>query len=294
MKYLTPKTIILLLTLFFAGEIVSQVTPPAPEVEDEEVFMVVEQMPRFPGCEELEKSKSEKEACAQKKMLEYIYGNLKYPAEAREKSIEGQVVIQFVIGKDGSILQPTLIRDVSGGCGEAALEVVKSMNNMPQKWTPGKQRGRAVQVKYTLPVKFKLESNKKTQSSNIEKDKMSASKSFDEEPRFPGCESETDESTRKICSQQELLKFIYSNLEYPDVARKNRIQGTVIIQFMINEDGSLTEINAVRKLEGGCSEAALEVIQKMNNMPNKWIPAKAGGKPVATKYTVPIKFKLAG
>ena len=127
------------------------------EEEEEEIFMIVEQSPRFPGCEDMDGSKEEKEACAQKKMLEYIYGNLKYPAIARENGIEGQVVIQFVVDKDGSINDINLVRNLEGGCGEAALKVVEGMNKLPQKWTPGKQRGRAVKVKYTLPVKFKLE-----------------------------------------------------------------------------------------------------------------------------------------
>lgn len=131
--------------------------PPPPAPEEEEVFMIVEQSPRFPGCEDMSGSKEEKEACAQKKMLEYIYGNLKYPAIARENGIEGQVVIQFVVAKDGSIEDIQLVRDLEGGCGEAAVKVVRGMNSLPQKWTPGKQRGRPVKVKYTLPVKFKLE-----------------------------------------------------------------------------------------------------------------------------------------
>jgi len=131
--------------------------PPPPAPEEEEVFMIVEQSPRFPGCEDISGDKAAKEACATKKMLEYIYGNLKYPAIARENGIEGQVVIQFVVAKDGSIEDINLVRDLEGGCGEAALKVVRGMNSLPQKWTPGKQRGRAVKVKYTLPVKFKLE-----------------------------------------------------------------------------------------------------------------------------------------
>ncbi len=136
-------------------EVVEDVEP--EEEEEEEIFVIVEQAPRFPGCEDMSGSKEEKEACATKKMLEYIYGNLKYPAIARENGIEGQVVIQFVVDKDGSVNDINLVRDLEGGCGEAALKVVKGMNSLPQRWTPGKQRGRAVKVKYTLPVKFKLE-----------------------------------------------------------------------------------------------------------------------------------------
>lgn len=113
-------------------------------------------MPRFPGCEDLGTDK-EKDDCAKKKMLEYIYKNLKYPAIARENGIEGQVVLQFVVDKDGSVTDAKIVRDIGAGCGEAAQLVVEGMNKMSTKWTPGKQRGRPVRVLYTLPVKFKLE-----------------------------------------------------------------------------------------------------------------------------------------
>jgi len=131
------------------------------EEKEEEIFMIVEESPRFPGCEDILGDKADKEACATKKMLEYIYGNLKYPKEARENGTEGQVIIQFVVATDGTLEDITLLRDLADGCGKASLEIVKSMNNLPEKWTPGKQGGRAVKVKYTLPIKFKLEGGKK-------------------------------------------------------------------------------------------------------------------------------------
>lgn len=130
--------------------------PKAREVEVEEIFKVVEQMPRFPGCED-KGTEEEKTACATQKMLEYIYKNLKYPAIARENGVEGGVVLQFVVDKDGTITDTKIARDIGAGCGAAAEAVVLSMNNMGKKWTPGKQRGRPVKVLFTLPVKFKLE-----------------------------------------------------------------------------------------------------------------------------------------
>lgn len=130
--------------------------PPPPEPEVEEIFKVVEQMPRFPGCED-ESSNEEKAACAQKKLLEYIYKNVKYPAIARENGIQGRVVVQFVVEKDGSITDVNVVRDIGAGCGEEADRVVKSMNDMPEKWTPGRQRGKPVRVQFTLPVSFKLQ-----------------------------------------------------------------------------------------------------------------------------------------
>ncbi len=125
--------------------------PPAPKVE--EIFKVVEQMPMFPGCERSGGSNEELQACAQQKMLEYIYGNIKYPAIARENGVEGTAVITFVVEKDGSITDAQIIRDPGAQTGGEALRVVKTF----PKWNPGKQRGKPVRVQFNLPVKFKLE-----------------------------------------------------------------------------------------------------------------------------------------
>ena len=127
------------------------------EEKEEPIFMLVQEGPRFPGCEDMEGSKKEKESCAKERLNKFIYENLKYPVEARKNNIEGENVIQFVVEKDGSISNIDLIRDIGDGCGEESLRIVEEMKNLPEKWTPGKQRGRAVRVKYTLPVKFKLD-----------------------------------------------------------------------------------------------------------------------------------------
>lgn len=126
--------------------------PPPPQPKVEEIFKVVEDMPRFPGCED-ESNKDERKKCAETKMLEYIYKNIKYPAIARENGVEGTVVITFVVEKDGAITDARIARDIGAQCGQEALRVVDEM----PKWIPGKQRGRAVRVQFNLPVKFKLE-----------------------------------------------------------------------------------------------------------------------------------------
>jgi protein TonB len=126
--------------------------PPPPKEEVEEIFKVVEDQPAFPGCEDIT-DKAEKKTCAETKMLQFIYGNIKYPPIARENGVEGTVYIKFVVEKDGSITAPEIVRDIGAGCGDEALRVVKLM----PKWQPGKQRGRAVRVQFNLPVKYKLE-----------------------------------------------------------------------------------------------------------------------------------------
>ncbi len=124
---------------------------------EDPIFKVVEEMPRFPGCEDLDASANEKEECAKKKMLEYIYENIKYPERARKLGIQGITVIQFVVNEDGSISDEKILRDIGGGCGNVSLNVVKSFNEMEKRWTPGKQRGKAVKVQYVLPVRYKLQ-----------------------------------------------------------------------------------------------------------------------------------------
>jgi len=132
--------------------------PPPPEPKVEEIFKVVEEMPRFPApeCENLG-TMQEKKACSDKAMLEFIYKNIKYPAIARENGVEGTVVIQFVVEKDGSIAQAKILRDIGAQCGGEALRVVNLMNEKGLSWVPGKQRGRSVRVQFNLPVKFRLE-----------------------------------------------------------------------------------------------------------------------------------------
>ena len=122
----------------------------------DEVFKVVEQMPRFPGCEENTTDEARKD-CAFKKLLEHVYQNIKYPAEARTDGIEGTTVIQFVVSKEGRIKDEKIVRKLGAGCDEEALRVVRKMREDNIIWIPGYQQGKAVSVQYNLPVKFKLE-----------------------------------------------------------------------------------------------------------------------------------------
>ncbi|MCK9292053.1 MAG: energy transducer TonB [Bacteroidales bacterium] len=109
------------------------------EVIEQEIFTVVESMPEFPG--------------GQAKMLEFIATNIKYPPMARESGIQGRVFVNFVVEPDGSVSGVTILRGIGGGCDEEAIRVIQSM----PKWTPGRQRGKAVRVSFNLPVRFTLQ-----------------------------------------------------------------------------------------------------------------------------------------
>ena len=127
------------------------------EPEEEKIFKVVEDMPRFPGCEGKGKSKKELKECSDAEMLKFIYSNIKYPAVARENGIEGRAILKFMVDQQGNVSKVQVLRDPGGGTGKEAERVVKMMNGMGQKWVPGKQRGKPVKVWFTLPVSFKLQ-----------------------------------------------------------------------------------------------------------------------------------------
>jgi len=128
---------------------------PPPVVVDNTPIMFAEQMPRFPGC--VVGDKKAKDACSTKGLLTFLSSKLNYPALARENGIAGTAVIRFVVEKDGSLTNLEIVKDPGGGLGKEALRVVNLMNNMDQKWTPGKQNARPVRVRFNLPVKFRLQ-----------------------------------------------------------------------------------------------------------------------------------------
>ena len=109
-----------------------------PEPEDDTPFMVVEDMPEFPG--------------GTSALMEYLRKNIKYPSLCRESNIQGRVIISFVVNKDGKIVDTEVVKSVHPLLDKEALRVVSSM----PAWKPGMQRGRPVRVRYTVPVNFRL------------------------------------------------------------------------------------------------------------------------------------------
>ncbi|MCF8238131.1 MAG: M56 family metallopeptidase [Saprospiraceae bacterium] len=141
-------------------------------VPSEESFAVVEVMPRFPGCEEMGLSGADRDQCAQRKMLEYVYNHLKYPEEAIRKEVEGTSIASFIIEKDGSISTIKILRDIGGGTGEETSRVLRLMQEDGIRWIPGEQGGKKVRVEFKLPVKFKLtDKGDKTKSKKKRKSK---------------------------------------------------------------------------------------------------------------------------
>jgi len=150
------KTWLIVLLLLLVGGIgigyylnnTEEITEPATEeavselnvIEDpdDEIYVIVEELPSFPGGEEA--------------MREFLRQNLRYPAIAQEIGIQGKVFVRFVVKKDGSISNASIVRGVHTSLDNEALRVIRSMPN----WEPGEHKGQKVSVSYVIPVSFKL------------------------------------------------------------------------------------------------------------------------------------------
>lgn len=126
-------------TVLKAVEEIATPEPPKQEAEQNKVFDVVEQQPQFPG--------------GMGALNQWLGSNIKYPAMAAENGIEGRVIVQFVVERDGSVSGVHVVRGVDSSLDKEATRVVAQM----PKWIPGKQNGSAVRVKYTVPVTFRLQ-----------------------------------------------------------------------------------------------------------------------------------------
>lgn len=217
---------------------------------DEQVFTVVEKMPSFPGGDA--------------ELLKYIATNIKYPKESQDNGEQGRVICSFIVGRDGSVNNPEVLRGVTPLLNEEAVRVI---NTMP-RWNPGMQRGKAVAVKYTVPITFRLK-------SPVEEAKEETLTVVDVMPQYPG-------------GDRELLKFIAQSIKYPTDAQEAGVQGRVICSFVVDKKGNIVEPKVIRGIDPSLDAEALRVIGMMP----RWTPGRQDGKAVRVLYTVPITFRL--
>lgn len=114
-------------------------SPPEEKIVEQPVFNVVDQMPEFPGGID--------------KLLQFINDNMQYPTQAQMKGIQGRVIVQFIVDEDGYIKEPNIVRSVEPSLDKEALRIIRML---PQ-WKPGILKGKAVKVKHTVPIAFRLD-----------------------------------------------------------------------------------------------------------------------------------------
>ena len=225
--------------------------------DTEEAFLVVETMPSFRGGD-------------LNAFRAWVQENLRYPAEAIAKNIQGRVILSFVIEKDGSVSNVQLLQSPHQSLSDEARRIVESS----PKWTPGEQRGQIVRVKFTLPVDFRM-----GQTTDKSAEKSPAGEPFiiaEQMPKFQNGDLNT------------FRAWVQQRVRYPSEAMAQKLYGRVVASFVIGKDGSVGDI---RVLESPGKVLSDEVRRVIASSPN-WEPGMQRGEKVVVKYTLPIDFAI--
>lgn len=229
-----------------------------------DVYEVVENMPEFPNG-------------GMTALMKYLSDNIRYPEAAHKAGIQGRVTVQFVVGKDGSIGNVSILRGVNADLDAEAIRVISSM----PKWEPGTQKGEPVKVKYTVPVMFRLAPEpveKIDETTVVGYHTPVAGEVYDvvdKMPEFPG-------------GMTGLMQYLSKNIRYPAEAQTKGIQGRVTVAVIINTEGKAVNASIVRSVDPSLDAEALRVASTMPD----WVPGTKDGKPVNVRYTFPVTFRL--
>ena len=240
----------------------------SPHEADPNVFEVVEKMPEFPNG-------------GMPGLMKYLSDNIRYPEAAKVAGIQGRVTVVFVVDKDGSITNVKTLRGVDAELDKEAIRVISSM----PKWIPGMQKGKAVKVRYTVPVMFRLPNEPvegkvneivvkgvAKPSDNVTGDVYEA---VEQMPEFPG-------------GMAGLIQYITKDLRYPEEAKAQGIQGRVTVRVVVNTEGKVTNAEVLRSVDPALDAEALRVASSLPD----WKPGMKDGKPVNVRFIFPVNFSL--
>ena len=242
--------------------------------DSSEIFLIVDESPYFPGCAEQYTDTNERKECTSKATLAFMYKFLQYPIEAIQDSVEGQVVARFAIEKDGTITNAEILKDIGKGCGEEVLRVVNGMNQLPEKWTPGKKDGAAVRSYFTVPVKFKIPEYKEPEFTLIGPDTIWTK--VDQALQFKG-------------GNEGLDRFITENLVYPQEGLADCQIGEIDVQLLVRPNGQVGIVDILDYSNLGI-DFLYETVDWGYKTANQWDPAMKNGRGATSPYTIRLFF----
>ena len=243
------------------------------EVDTLKIYKIVEEMPMVSNCALLDTTYQIKQQCSQEVLLNFIYRNVHYPDSARLLGVEGTVVINFVINPDSTLSDAKIVKDIGGGCGEAALYVVNAINYLGLKWAPGKMAGVPVKVAMNIPVKFKLKEIPPYEL--IDGDTVYTQ--FEKPLSFKG-------------GDEALAKFLANTLTYPASGNDSCSVGTIEVRALVQTDGvaRVLEMNDFSNLG---MDYQFEAINATTSTIGQWEIAEYQGRKVPAAYLLRLDFK---
>lgn len=215
---------------------------PPPEKKEEEIFVIVENQPEFLG--------------GMGALMKFIGDSIRYPVEAQQKGIQGRVICNFVVMKDGSISDLQVVRGVDPLLDAEALRVLKLMPD----WKPGKQRGQAVNVRFTLPVVFRLSGNESkviVDDLSVKESVLSVEAQLLPNYVYPG-------------GEDAFFRFISERIKYPVEAQEKGLQGLVNARYKIDEKGNVVDV----AIEKGVGETIDREVLRVIGMMPRWVKSQ--------------------
>lgn len=291
-------------------EVVAAVGTNNPGVEaetdgdEDEAFVMVEEMPKFPEGEEA--------------LRKFLAESVKYPEEAKKQGIQGRVFVSFIVDKEGYVKDVKAARKVNKYLDAEAVRVVSSM----PRWIPGKQRGEAVRVHYTVPIKFALGENEtgtpaqEARSKHAELDltgytyyidgRLSSVEEFEKIPTeeimsfVPNKEEKevrisTKVNIKDLVSEPNetkpsfpggmdaMMEYLRNNTKYPESQKAKKMNGHINVVFEVDTKGAIT----IKSHEKGNEDFEKEAVRVISSMPN-WIPGSKQTQKVT--YNIPVMF----
>ncbi|MXX57436.1 MAG: energy transducer TonB [Rhodothermaceae bacterium] len=217
---------------------------------DSEVYEIVEEMPELIGG------------------LSGLQAKVTYPEIARKANVEGRVIVQFIVDKNGSVRDAKILRRVGAGLDEEASRVIME----EAKFIPGRQDGKPVAVRLSIPIVFKLRNEFESLSDQSKSpENQDVYEIVEENPRLIGG-----------------VRGLQAKVKYPEIARKAHVEGRVIVQLVVDENGNGRDAEILRGAGAGLDEEAIRVIYEHA----EFTPGRQDGKPVAVRVSIPIVFKL--
>ncbi len=246
------KIVFLFVALLGCVNLYSQDDSPNVSPNDK-VFTIVQQQPIFRGD-----------------INKWLVDNIQYPQQAKIDNIQGTVYVSFIVEENGSVSNVKILRGVDSYLDNEGVRVVSMM----PKWSPGMQNNQAVRVQYNLPIRFTLRNGNDNTIITPIKDNNEVYDNPQMQPKFPG----------------DVNNYMARNMVYPSDARKNNIQGTVYISFIIEKNGSVSNPLVFKGVDGGdaLNKEALRIVSMMPD----WTPGMQNGQMVRTKYMLPVQFEL--
>ena len=214
----------------------------------------IDEIPKFPG-----------------RVTQYLIDNIHYPDDAFNKKIEGKVFTKFVISSTGEVTDVEVVKGLHPSLDAEAIRVLSAM----PKWRPGTLQGKPVDVQLSLPISFSLAEAAKKQPAAQSKSDAHAPMIYSKADQMPAFEG-------------GVMSYLVKNIRYPEDAKKKKIEGEVVLRFVIDDKGNVGDVKVAKAAHPSLDAEAVRVIRSMP----KWNPGKQNGKPVSVYFTQPILFRL--